>query len=93
MEGGERNSDFSMTSDFLSEKGIIKSYPLFKDINQVTVNEYIPGIGIGPHIDTESAFADGILSITLKSGCTMEFREQQQKKFAQYIMHKLCIKS
>jgi alkylated DNA repair dioxygenase AlkB len=32
----------------------------------------MPGIGIGPHIDTESAFADGILSITLKSGCTME---------------------
>ena len=61
-----------MTSDFLSEKGIIKSYPLLKDINQVTVNEYIPGIGIGPHIDTESAFADGILSITLKSGYTME---------------------
>lgn len=78
MECGERNSDFSMTSTFLPENGTTKSYPLFKDINQVTVNEYLPGIGIGPHIDTESAFADGILSITLKSGCTMEFREQQQ---------------
>jgi alkylated DNA repair dioxygenase AlkB/SAM-dependent methyltransferase len=78
MECGERNSDFSMPSSSFSEKDTKKSYPLFKDINQVTVNEYIPGIGIGPHIDTESAFADGILSLTLKSGCTMEFREQQQ---------------
>ena len=53
---------------------------LFRDLNQVTINEYIPGIGIGYHIDTESAFGDGIISLTLKGGCTMEFRERGKKR-------------
>jgi len=37
------------------------------------VNEYLPGKGIGLHIDTEAAFGDGILIITLNGGIVMEF--------------------
>ena len=44
-------------------------------INQLTVNEYVPGQGIGSHIDTETAFDDGILIITLNGGIVMEFRK------------------
>jgi len=40
--------------------------------DQITVNEYIPGRGIGAHVDTHSAFEDGIASITLSGGCVME---------------------
>jgi alkylated DNA repair protein alkB family protein 8 len=43
-------------------------------LNQLTVNEYNPGQGIGSHIDTETAFGDGILIITLNGGIVMEFR-------------------
>ncbi|KAL3803107.1 hypothetical protein ACHAW5_001971 [Stephanodiscus triporus] len=44
-------------------------------INQLTINEYIPGQGIGSHIDTVTAFDDGILIITLNGGTVMEFRK------------------
>ena len=35
--------------------------------DQMTVNEYKPGHGIPPHIDTHSAFEDGIVSVSLGS--------------------------
>ena len=47
----------------------------FPNINQLTVNEYKPGQGIGSHVDTPSAFEDGLLSISLNSDCVMEFRK------------------
>ncbi len=42
---------------------------------QCTVNEYPPGIGIAAHVDTHSAFEDGIASLTLGGGCA--FRMQR----------------
>ena len=36
--------------------------------DQMTVNQYKPGQGISPHVDTHSAFGDGLLSLTLGSG-------------------------
>jgi len=39
--------------------------------DQVTVNEYLPGMGIASHIDTHSAFEDGIAALSLGSGCAM----------------------
>ncbi|KAL9971627.1 hypothetical protein ACROYT_G017818 [Oculina patagonica] len=42
--------------------------------DQMTVNEYQPGQGIPPHVDTHSAFEDGIVSLSLGSQVTMEFR-------------------
>ena len=56
----------------------------FPDVNQVTVNHYKPGEGIGSHVDTPSAFSDGLLSLSLNSGVVMEFRKvgnPKQKKF------------
>ena len=48
----------------------------YLDINQMTVNEYKRGQGIGSHIDTESAFSDGLISISLGSDCVMEFKHK-----------------
>ncbi|KAI2510798.1 tRNA methyltransferase [Fragilaria crotonensis] len=47
----------------------------FPHINQMTINEYRPGEGIGSHIDTPSAFGDGLMSLSLNSGIVMEFRD------------------
>lgn len=41
---------------------------------QCTVNEYPPGVGIAPHIDTHSAFEDGIASLSLGGGCAFRLR-------------------
>jgi len=46
-------------------------------IDQVTVNEYTPGVGIAPHIDTHSAFGGGaILSLSLAGATVMELRRR-----------------
>ena len=41
--------------------------------DQLIVNEYDPGQGIYAHVDCEPCFKDTIASITLGSGCTMDF--------------------
>ena len=45
--------------------------------NQITVNEYRPGQGIAPHIDTHGAFDGTIVSLSIGSGITMDFRRQE----------------
>ena len=45
------------------------------DAIQVTVNEYLPGVGIASHVDTHGAFADGIAALTLSAGTA--FRMQR----------------
>jgi alkylated DNA repair dioxygenase AlkB len=40
-------------------------------LNQVIVNEYLPGQGIAPHVDCVPCFADTVLSISLGSTCVM----------------------
>ncbi|XP_076340827.1 tRNA (carboxymethyluridine(34)-5-O)-methyltransferase alkbh8 [Tachypleus tridentatus] len=42
--------------------------------DQLTVNKYLPGQGIPPHIDTHSAFEDGIISLSLGSQIVMDFQ-------------------
>ncbi|KAL9242621.1 hypothetical protein vseg_016606 [Gypsophila vaccaria] len=46
-------------------------------LDQLTVNEYPPGVGLSPHIDTHSAFEDKIFSLSLAGPCIMEFRRYQ----------------
>lgn len=46
-------------------------FPQFPD--QLIVNEYQPGQGISAHVDCEPCFENTIASITLGSGCTMDF--------------------
>eukprot|EP00747_Dinoflagellata_sp_TGD_P189661 gnl/TRDRNA2_/TRDRNA2_50244_c0_seq1.p1 gnl/TRDRNA2_/TRDRNA2_50244_c0~~gnl/TRDRNA2_/TRDRNA2_50244_c0_seq1.p1 ORF type:complete len:371 (+),score=65.39 gnl/TRDRNA2_/TRDRNA2_50244_c0_seq1:169-1281(+) len=43
-------------------------------VDQLTINEYQPGVGIAFHVDAHSAFEDGIAAVTLGSGIVMEFR-------------------
>lgn len=44
-------------------------------IDQVTVNEYTPGVGIAPHVDAHSSFTGSILSLSLLGSCCMVFRK------------------
>ncbi|KAF5206302.1 Alkylated dna repair protein alkb-like protein [Thalictrum thalictroides] len=58
----------------------ISSFPNITDtgsiiIDQLTVNEYPPGVGLSPHIDTHSAFEGFIFSLSLAGPCIMEFRK------------------
>lgn len=41
--------------------------------DQLIINEYLPGQGIAPHIDSTASFADGIVSISLGSNIYMDF--------------------
>ncbi|XP_041464023.1 alkylated DNA repair protein alkB homolog 8-like [Lytechinus variegatus] len=41
--------------------------------DQLTINQYQPGQGIPPHVDTHSAFEDAIISLSLESQVVMEF--------------------
>jgi alkylated DNA repair protein alkB family protein 8 len=42
--------------------------------DQLTVNEYAAGVGIPPHVDTHSAFAGALVSLTLDGAAAMLFR-------------------
>ena len=47
--------------------------------DQVIVNEYEPGQGISSHIDCEPCFANMIVSLSLGSGCVMDFISKLDK--------------
>ncbi|GLT91357.1 hypothetical protein SLE2022_092480 [Rubroshorea leprosula] len=47
-------------------------------LDQLTVNEYPPGVGLSPHIDTHSAFEGFIFSLSLAGPCIMEFRRYSE---------------
>nr|XP_013809007.1 PREDICTED: alkylated DNA repair protein alkB homolog 8 isoform X2 [Apteryx mantelli mantelli] len=51
------------------KRGYIKHKP-----DQLTVNQYEPGQGIPPHIDTHSAFEDEIISLSLGAEIVMDFK-------------------
>jgi alkylated DNA repair dioxygenase AlkB len=47
--------------------------------DQVIVNEYEPGQGISSHIDCEPCFQNTIVSLSLGSGCVMNFTNKSDK--------------
>lgn len=47
--------------------------------DQVIINEYQPGQGISSHIDCEPCFANMIVSLSLGSGCVMDFTNRRDK--------------
>eukprot|EP00873_Tetraselmis_striata_P033272 jgi/Tetstr1/453536/TSEL_040504.t1 len=49
-------------------------------LDQVTVNEYPAGVGLSAHIDTHSAFAGPILSLSLAGDTVMEFRRDGERR-------------
>ena len=64
------------TKEYSSEvKSVSSSETSYPNLNQLTVNHYKPGEGIGSHVDTISAFGDGLISLSLNSGIVMEFRK------------------
>jgi alkylated DNA repair dioxygenase AlkB len=64
---------FKNISDELLSLGIIKNNP-----DQVIVNEYKSGQGIGKHIDHTSLFGDEIISLSLISAATMVFSKGRE---------------
>ena len=47
--------------------------------DQTIINEYLPGQGISSHIDCEPCFEDTIVSLSLGSGCIMDFTNKSDK--------------
>lgn len=43
------------------------------EFDQLTVNEYLPGQGIAPHVDSHSCFGDCMLSISLMASICIRF--------------------
>lgn len=58
----------------LAEAGHLDHTP-----DQLIVNEYHPGQGITAHVDCEPCFGDRIVSVTLGSGCSMDFTRRGEK--------------
>lgn len=62
--------------DFLWERLKCKDLKMeWECPDQLTVNEYLPGQGIPPHVDTHSAFLGPIVSLSLQSDIVMEFKK------------------
>jgi len=47
------------------------------EFDQLTLNDYLPGQGIPPHVDTHSPFEEIFVSLSLKSGATMHFKNPE----------------
>lgn len=61
---------------FIVERLLDQSVLLVRP-DQLIVNEYEPGQGIFPHVDSTSSFEDGIVSISLISDIIMDFVNQK----------------
>jgi alkylated DNA repair protein alkB family protein 8 len=59
--------------DFARLQGASASHHPQTHYNQLTVNEYHPGMGISPHCETHSCFEAGFCSISLLAGIAMRF--------------------
>lgn len=56
--------------------------------DQVIVNEYKPGQGLGFHIDHTQSFDSCVVSLTLQSGCTMDFKHKDSKHQTQVYLER-----
>ncbi|KAF4651986.1 Alkylated DNA repair protein alkB 8 [Perkinsus chesapeaki] len=48
--------------------------------DQLTINEYMPGVGIAFHVDTHSAFEGPIVILSIGAGIVLEFRRPSDGK-------------
>lgn len=76
--------EFDFLENRFKEKGLSQVICWIPD--QLTVNSYLPGQGIPPHVDTHSAFEDPILSLSLLSDVVMEFEKCDKSKKASVIV-------
>lgn len=70
----------------LISKGIISVKP-----DQLTVNQYQPGQGIPPHVDTHSAFEDTLISISLGSSIIMDFKHPDGRQCSVLLPQRSCL--
>lgn len=55
-----------------------------KNLEQLIINEYLPGQGIAPHIDS-SSFGPEIACLTLNSGIQIDFIRPNYDKYSIYV--------
>ncbi len=68
--------------DFVIDR-MLEQKVLLQRPDQMIVNEYTPGQGIFPHVDSIDSFQDGIASLSLGSSIVMEFvhnRDRSNRK-------------
>ena len=85
LEGG-----FPQVLDYLIDRFLEKKIVSVKP-DQLTVNQYNPGQGIPPHIDTHSPFEDGIVSLSLGSSAVMEFKHPDGKQLSVLLPRRSCL--
>ncbi|MGM9478042.1 alpha-ketoglutarate-dependent dioxygenase AlkB [Pedobacter sp. GSP4] len=74
----------------LKECGMVDEIP-----DQVIVNEYRPGQGIGNHVDCEPCFGDTIISLSLSSTSVMNFVNLESKSKVEAVLEArsaICVK-
>lgn len=59
--------------------------------DQLTANDYMPGQGIPPHVDTHSPFEEIFVSLSLKSGVSMNFRTPEGAQKDVYLLPRQLI--
>ena len=57
---------------------IFKAGYIYEFPNQVTINRYLPGEGIASHIDVPRIFDEKLYSISIGSGCSMVFENDDE---------------
>lgn len=62
----------------VAEAGFLERVP-----DQVIINEYLPGQGIGAHTDSPDSFGPTVVSITLGSPVLMDFHEPESDRIFQ----------
>ena len=75
-DGGEggRSSPFSDDDDDDDDDDDNETRGGPASADQITVNDYPPGSGIAPHVDTHSAFTERFASLSLGAGVALELR-------------------
>lgn len=61
-------------------EGMTNYFDQVGEFDQLTVNDYIPGQGIPPHIDTHSPFEEIFVALSLNSEATMTFKSETETK-------------
>jgi alkylated DNA repair dioxygenase AlkB len=73
-------------SDVVTER--IVENGLMKKPEQCIINEYEPGQGISPHIDSPSKFGDEVISVSLGSSIVMDFYGPNGEKIPVFLPKK-----
>lgn len=68
-------------TNLICEKQDINEIP-----DQVIINEYIPGQGIGSHVDCQPCFGEMITSLSLGSTCIMDFINVETKEVVSILL-------